>query len=395
MCEMVDKKRRSHHNEGSVYYAAYRDRWVAEVTTSLGKRKRSYCKTERDAVRKKNELLRELEQGTLATGPQRKLGDYLEDWIENVHKDKLRVSTYVKYKKLIKYIGVDLGNVWLQKLTPEQVRRFYTKMGTKKDKGGRGLSSKTIHEIHGVLHLALDNAVRWNYVGRNVCELVTPPRIVSREATLLTLEQAQTLLSSVREHRLEVLLTMAVVTGMRRGELLALRWANIDFERQTLLVLHTVDYIPHYGYVETEPKTKAGKRLISLPSFLLDMLQQHRVKLLKQQLKQGDDWENRDLVFPDLRGGYFNSNYLLRIFKKLLKEAGLPHIHFHDLRHSAATILLSMGVNMKVIQELLGHSDISITLRTYSHLLPSLQQDVVQTWNDVFGEDGEGNKKQR
>jgi integrase len=383
---MAEKKRRG-HNEGSVYYEEGRDRWVAAVSIGPGKRKKFYFKTKQEALKKKNEALRELEQGTLATGSQRKLKDYLEDWIENVHKDKLRISTYVKYKKLIKYIVADLGDIWLQKLTPEQVRRFYTKMGTKKDKGGRGLSSKTIHEIHGVLHLALDNAVRWNYVGRNVCDLVKPPRIVSREATPLTLEQAQVLLNKVREHRLEVLLTMAVVTGMRRGELLALRWANIDFERQTLLVLHTVDYIPHYGYVETEPKTKAGRRLISLPSFLLDMLQQHRVKLLKQQLKQGDDWENRDLVFPDLRGGYFNSNYLLRIFKKLLKEAGLPHMHFHDLRHSAATILLSMGVNMKVIQELLGHSDVAITLGLYSHLLSSMQKDVMSKWDDVFGSD--------
>jgi integrase len=185
-----------------------------------------------------------------------------------------------------------------------------------------------------------------------------------------------------------------VVTGMRRGELLALRWSNIDFERQTLLVLHTVDYIPKYGYVETEPKTKAGKRLISLPSFLVDMLKQHRIQQFEQCLKAGDVWENRDLVFPDLHGGYFNSNYLLRMFKKLLQEAGIPHMHFHDLRHSAATILLSMGVNMKVIQELLGHSDIAITLGRYSHLLPNMQQDVVNKWDDVFGDDNEMDEKE-
>jgi len=238
---MAERKRRG-HNEGSVHYEESRDRWVAAVSIGPGKRKKFYFKTKQEALKKKNEALRELEQGTLATGPQRKLIDYLEDWIENVHKDKLRISTYVKYRKLIKYIvDSDLGDVWLQKLTPEQVRRFYTKMGAKKDIGGRGISSKTIHEIHGVLHLALDNAVRWNYVGRNVCDLVKPPRIVSREATPLTLEQAKVLLNKVREHRLEVLLTMAVVTGMRRGELLALRWSNIDFERQILLVLHTVD----------------------------------------------------------------------------------------------------------------------------------------------------------
>lgn len=123
-------------------------------------------------------------------------------------------------------------------------------------------------EAWATIHLALKNAVRWGYVSRNVCDLVEPPRIVSREAIPLTLDQAHILLESVREHRLEMLLTMAVVTGMRRGELLALRWSNIDFERRTLLVLHTVDYIPKYGYVKTEPKTAAGKRLVSLPSFL-------------------------------------------------------------------------------------------------------------------------------
>lgn len=232
-----------------------------------------------------------------------------------------------------------------------------------------------------------------SYVSRNVCDFVDPPRIVSREATPLTLEQAQALLKSVREHRLETLLTMAVVTGMRRGELLALRWSNIDLSRKTLLVLHTVDYIPKYGYVETEPKTMAGKRLVSLPSFLIDMLKQHRVRQLEQQLKQGEVWEGRDLVFPDLRGEYFNPNYLLRVFKRVLAEAGIPHMHFHDLRHSAATILLSMGVNVKVIQELLGHSDIDITLGLYSHLLPSMQQEVVDRWEDVFGRTDEDHNK--
>jgi integrase len=389
---MAARKRRG-HNEGTVFYLASRDRWVVDVTVSTGKRKRFYFKTKQEAIRGRNELLREVEQSTLATGPRRKLGEYLEDWIENVHKDELRISTYVKYKKLIKYIVAELGNVWLQKLTPEQVRRFYTRLGKKKEDGGRGLSSKTIHEVHGVLHLALENAVRWSYVSRNVCDLVKPPRIVSREPTPLTLEQAQALLETVREHRLEVLLAVAVVTGMRRGELVALRWSNIDFKRKTLLVLHTVDYIPKYGYVETEPKTKAGKRLVKLPDFLLDMLKQHRAKLLEQQLKKGVAWENRDLVFPDLRGGYFNPGYLDKVFAKLLREAGVPHMPFHDLRHSAATILLSMGVNIKVIQQLLGHSDIAITLRIYGHLLPSMQDEAVEKWEDAFRRDDETNQQ--
>jgi integrase len=376
---MAEKKRRGHH-EGSVYYVASRDRWVAEISIGPGKRKKFYYRTKQEAIRKRNEALRELERGELATGPRRKLGDYLKDWIENIHKDNIRVSTYVKYKKLIKYIVADLGEVWLQQLTPEQVQRFYAK------KRRDGLSSKTVHEIHGVLHLALKHAVRWNYVARNVCDLLDSPRVVSRKGTPLTLEQAKRLLERIRGHRLEVVLMMAVVTGMRRGEILALRWSDVDLDRCVLRVLHTVDYIPKYGYVEGEPKTQAGKRTIDLPVFFIEMLRQHRVKQSEQCRKVGEAWENRDLVFPDLKGGYLNPGYVLRMFDKILQSADLPHMHFHDLRHSAATILISMGVNPKVIQELLGHSDISITLGVYGHLFPSMQQDVADKWQNVFGD---------
>ncbi len=379
---MPEKKRRG-HNEGSVYFDASRNRWVAAISISPGRRKKFYFEKKQDAVKKKNEALRELEQGTLATGTQRKLGEYLESWIENVHKNNIRISTYVKYKKLIKYIVADLGEVWLQKLTPEQVQQFYAKK--RKD----GLSSKTVHEIHGVLHLALKHAVRWNYVSRNVCDLLDSPRVVSRRGTPLTLDQARRLLEGIQGHRLEAVLMMAMITGMRKGEILALRWSDVDFERQVLHVLRTVDYIPPYGYVENEPKTQAGKRTIDLPAFFLEMLKQHRVKQSKQRLKVGEAWENRDLVFADLAGGYLNPIHVLRMFKKILQQAGLPHMHFHDLRHSAATILISMGIHPKVIQELLGHSDISITLGIYGHLFPSMQQDVVERWQDMFGEKNE------
>jgi integrase len=379
---MVEKKRRG-HNEGSVYYIPERDRWVAEISMGPGKRKKFYCKSKQEALKKKNEALRELEQGTLATGPQQKLKDYLEDWIENVHGDGLRISTNENYKKLIKYLVADLGDVWLQKLTPEQVRRFYTK------KGKDGLSSKTINSIHGVLHVALDNAVRWGMVSRNVCDLVDPPRIVSREVVPLSVEQARRLVKHVEGHRLEVLLTMAVVTGMRRGELLALRWSDIDFDHSRLLVLHSVDFIAKHGYVLGEPKTASGKRVISLPTFLIEMLKQHQSRQLEHR-KTVENWQSLDLVFPNLSGGYTHPNHMGDLFRKLLKEAELPPIHFHDLRHSAASILLCIGVNIKVIQELLGHSDISITLRTYSHLMPTMQQEVVETWNDVFKKKAEG-----
>jgi len=385
---MAEKKRRG-HKEGSVYYVEARDRWVAEVSVDTGKRKKVYCKSKQEAIQEKNRMLRELERGNLATGPQRKLKDYLEDWLENVHKSKLRLGTYINYKKLIGYVVAELGDIWLQKLTPQRVQAFYAKKLDEK------LSSKVVHEIHGVLHLALKNAVLWGLVPRNVCDLVTPPRIVSREVVPLTIEQARVLMNHVHGHRLEVLLAMAVVTGMRRGELLALHWSNIDFERGLLLVLHSVDFIAGHGYVEGKPKTAAGKRVVSLPSFLLDMLKQHRAQQLEQRAIVAD-WVDNDLVFSNLKGGYMHPNHMGEEFRDLLKEAGLPPLRFHDLRHSAATILLARGVNIKVVSELLGHSDIVITLRTYGHLLPAMQDDAVDSWRDGFnegdkpGEDGGG-----
>jgi integrase len=374
---MPDKRRG--HNEGSVYYEESRDRWVAAISLENGKRKKAYCKTKQEAIRKKNEMLREAEQGTLPTGPNQKLKDYLPDWLENVQREKLRPNSYIKYKKMIRHIVEELGEIYLTKLTPEQVKRFYTK------KLQAGVASKTVHDIHGVLHVALDNAVNWGYIPRNVCDLIDAPRAVSRQGTPLTVEQAKLLLEKIKTHRLEVLITMAIVTGMRRGELLALRWSCVDLNRGLVLVLRTVDNIDEFGYIEDEPKTKSSKRTVYLPPFLIEMLKKHRKdqEALKQRVNQ---WEEKNLVFPDLHGGYLNPSYMLQMFKGILEDAGLPPMHFHDLRHSAATILLSMGVNVKVIQDLLGHSNVSITLNTYSHLIPSMQQGAAIMMNDVFGQ---------
>lgn len=381
---MVEKGKRLHagHKEGSVYYVEARDRWVAEITLETGKRKKAYCKTRQEAQRKKNEMLRELERGMLATGPQRKLGEYIQDWLENTHKSKLRLSVYLNYRKHVKHIVAGLGDIWLQKLTPQQVQSFLTK------KLDEGLSPKYVREMLGVLRLALKNAVQWGYVSRNVCELVTRPRVPKHDIAPLTLEQAQRFRQHLQGHRFEVLITMAVVTGMRRGELLSLRWSDIDFQRGILQVLHTVDRFTGYGYVEGEPKSAAGVRSIRLPAFLVEMLKQHRVQQVAQK-SQAKTWQERDLVFPNSRGGYLHPNHLGEAFRELLEEAGLPSIRFHDLRHSAATILLSMVVNIKVIQEMLGHSDISITLRVYGHLLPSMQQEAVDRWDSAFQEQKE------
>ena len=377
----MTKRKRRGQGEGSIYYREDEKRWVASFIGEDGKRRYRSGKTRKEAYEKFQQALQEQKQGKLITGTHQTVRQYLEYWLDAVCKPPaLRISSYEKYRKLINtYILPALGHIQLQKLTPQHVQALYRK------KGDDGLSSKMINSIHGVLHKALGNAVRWNLVSRNICDLVSPPRIVKPTIESLKMEQAHKLLEAVRGHRLEVLLIVALTTGIRRGELLALRWSEVDLEEQRIQVRRTVDYITGYGYVETEPKTAAGKRLIALPYFVANILKQHRLQQLEAKLKVGRAWEDRDLVFTDLHGGYFNPRYLGKLFDKVLAEADLPHMRFHDLRHSAATLLLSMGVHLKVVQEILGHSTITMTADIYSHVLPSMQEDAMGKWDDEFG----------
>jgi len=165
---------------------------------------------------------------------------------------------------------------------------------------------------------------------------------------------------------------------------LALRWSDIDFEKGMLHVQRTVSHIPGNSYFESEPKTKSGRRRIILPGVTIEALKVHRVCQDKARLEAGEKWRDREIVFANYSGGFLRGDTVLDLFYQLLKDAGLPPMRFHDLRHSAATILFAAGVNPKVIQELLGHSTISITLEVYSHVLPSMQQEAAGKMDDIF-----------
>lgn len=368
------------HGEGSIYQRKD-GRWTASITLEDRKRKTFYGKTRKEVQELLKNALHQQQQGTLATGPQQTVKQFLEQWLEQVHKPTIRLSSYIKYRGLLdRDILPVLGHLRLQKLTPQHVQALYAK------KLKEGLTARTIHSIHSLLHKALDNAARWDLVGRNVCDLVTQPRPTQKEIRPLNKEQAMQLLKAAREHRFEALLTMAVATGMRRGELLGLRWQDINFADACLHVRRTVNRIRGHGIVESEPKTSQGKRKITLPQFAVEALKEHRLRQREARLQAGSAWQEHDLVFSNIYGGYLDPGNALRIFHKLVEEAGLPHMRFHDLRHSAATILLGMGVHPKVVQELLGHSKIGVTIDIYSHILPSMQQEAMGKMHDAFKE---------
>jgi integrase len=368
------------NGEGSIYRRKSDGRWVGSLSLPDGTRKVFYGKKQSEVIAKLDEAANDLRRGMLAVGSNTTLQEFLENWLENVHKPTIRLSTYLNYRKLLKnYLVPGLGKVKIHKLTPQQVQAFYSQ------KISEGLAPKTVNNIHGILHKALDNAVKWNILPRNVCDAVTPPRIPRKEKNVLTKQQAHTLLEEVRTHRLEALLTLAIKTGMREGELLALHWQDMNFEDCSLQVKRAVSYLKGYGYVESEPKTAKGRRMIKLPVFVVDILIRHKAQQEEQRREVGSIWIDKDLVFTNAQGYYFSSSTLRKVFRRFLVSIGLPHMRFHDLRHSAATILLAMKVHPKVVQEILGHSQIAMTLDVYSHALPSMQEDVTKQWDSEFG----------
>jgi len=375
---MANKRRG--HGEGSIYRRKD-GRWAASITLEHGKRKYFYGDTRREVQEKLKVALREQQQGTLATGPQQTLKAYLEQWIEQVHKPIIRASTYEMYRVVVyKHLIPGLGHIQLQKLTPQHLQSFFTK------KQDEGLSAGRVKAFHTLLHEALENAVKWNLVTRNVCDLVSVAAPGRREMHTLTQEQAKRFLQAAREHRLEVLFIVAVVTGMRRGELLALHWQDVDLDAGCLFVRYTANRIGKLGIVVSEPKTKHGRRKIVLPDFVIEALKRHREQQQAARNQAGPKWRETDVVFCNIYGGYIEATNLRTVFKRILKSAGLSDIRFHELRHSAATILLGMGIHPKIVQELLGHSSIGITLDVYSHVLPTMQQEAMNKFGDVFKE---------
>jgi len=370
---------RQRHGDGSVFQRKD-GRWVVQIILESGKKKQFYFKSEKEALAARRKLLHEKEQGTLATGSRQLLGVYLTNWLEQVYKPTVRPNTYKQYRSIVNYHLIPaLGNIAVQKLTAEKVQSFYAR------KLDEGLAPKSIALIHAVLRKALNNAVKWGLVSRNVTKLVTLPRVERYEAQTLTVEQALKLIEVAGGSRIEALLLVALATGMRRGELLALRWNDIDFEKGVVHVQRTMSYIYGYGYKESEPKTRSSRRVIVLPEVATEALKVHREYQGQARIKAGEKWQEQGIVFCNIYGGFFNPSAVVAKFKVLLKDAGLPDMRFHDLRHSAATILLIAGVHSKVVQERLGHSTILTTLNVYSHVLPSMQQDAADKIDDLFG----------
>lgn len=378
---MARKKSTGHrgHGEGSI--TERKDgRYQIAITLENGQRKYYYAPNKKEAVELLRKIQQEQHQGTLPTGPQQTLEQYLKEWLA-AHKHTIRPRSWERYEAIIRlHLVPTLGKLTLQKLTAQHLDRLY------RQKLEDGLKPKTVAAIHTMLHTALDKAVKLGLVGRNVCEMASPPRVVRKEITPLNLEQIRQLLEAAKGHPQETLFILALATGMRRGELLGLKWQDIDLERGVLRISRALVRLPTgQGYAEAETKTAKSRRSIALTAFAVEALKKHRE--IQQQWRDaaGAFWQDNDYVFCKPMGEHLDPGYdVLVQLKKLLDKVGLPNIRFHDLRHSTATLLLSKGVHPKIVQEILGHSEIGMTLNTYSHVLPTMQKEAMEKLDDLF-----------
>jgi len=368
------------NNEGTINKRSD-GRWQAIMSLQGGKRKYFYGKTRQEVARRLREAQHEVGSGLPMLDERQTVQQYLETWIETV-KPQVRPSSWRRYGDYVRvHLVPGLGKIALTKLTPQLVQLLYSR------KLAEGPSQSTVHHIHGLLHRALKDALRMGLVQRNVTEMVRAPRRSSREMATLSEEQAKGLLREVKDDRFAALYLLALTTGMREGELLGLRWQDVDLERATVQVRVNVQEADG-RFVIAETKTSYSRRNISLARAAVEALRKHKVRQDEERSTLGDAWKGSlGLVFPNTLGGVMiPDNLVKRSFKSALARAGLsPDIRFHDIRHTAATLLLSRGVHPKVVSEMLGHADISITLRVYAHVTPNMQQAAVSVMDGVFG----------
>jgi integrase len=305
------------------------------------------------------------------------LGDFLKEWLENT-KASNRQATWSQYEQLIRsYVLPHLGKTKLKDLRPDHVQSLYNQLLAS------GTGTHTVIKIHTLLHTALEHAIRLGLVNRNVTNATIPPKEPAKEMKILDESQISQLLVAAIGTRLEAILYFAVTTGMRQMELLGLKWSDLDWSKQTIKVERQL-VRPDRGEAQfSQPKTRNGRRTVALGDRTIAVLRKHYDVQFQERKQAGERWTDHGLVFATKFGTPIHPRNLLRDFKILLKEAGLPEIRFHDLRHTAASLMLNHNIPVIVVSRRLGHAKPSITLDIYGHLIPSMQAEVAQKIDDL------------
>ncbi len=363
-------------NEVSIYKRK-NGSYASQVTID-GKRLTKYFKTRKEANEWLLEMQIKIRNGVSLAGSKIPLSEYFEDYLKSI-KTIVKPNTHSQYSQIVKqHILPIIGKYKLEDLKPNIIQQLYNYHLD------QGVSERTVILIHAVLHRALKQAVLWGILSWNPSDGVIRPKKKHNEMKVLNDHQVRTLLLAAKGTPMETLLQVEVTTGLRFGELLGLKWGDLDWGTRRLQIQRQVYRVKGQGLVFSEPKTKAGRRTIILGKNTIEVLKNHWEMQQKTIVELGDLWKNNDLIFPSVTGTPTDQSNVFKRFKEILKSAGLPNIRFHDLRHTAATLMLKQKINPKIVQERLGHADISMTLNTYSHVLPSMQEEAAEKIDEII-----------
>jgi integrase len=369
--------RRRANNEGTIFFRESRGEWVAQVSLSGG-RLTKYAKTQRECRDWIRETLTKIGNGLTFSGTQVTLAKFVETWLDGKELSR-RAKTVGQYRQIVElHILPRLGKMRLQDIQPAHLKQLYL---SKKEEG-RG--ARTVQLIHAVMHSVLNQAIKEGILGRNTAALVERPKVEQTEQQILTESQAQQLvLASMRTH-IGTLIYLALMTGMREGELLGLKWSDVDWVKSQIHVQRQLQRIKGQGAVLVPPKTKAGRRQIKMGLGTMDRLSTHQQEQTQVKAGLGDRWEENDLVFPNTLGKPMACENMSAEFKRLLKQNGLPMIRFHDLRHTSISFLLDIGTPVNTVQKRAGHSKASVTTDTYGHSLGHSEEEAAERIEEML-----------
>ena len=338
-----------------------------------GKRNRMYktVGSMKEAKSVMRQMIVDMERGIAVRKSPKRVSEWLDEWLE-MYLPNIAETTKIGYKTKIKnYIKPALGDIYLQSLRAEHVQKMVN------DMIARGLAPKNIRDTYNNINAAMKKAVRLRMIPFNPCEGVELPKLKRYRAKVYDIKMIHHLLDVAKDTDMYLPILLCVTVGLRRGELLALRWDNIDFKNSILQVRSNM-VRGEKDYVIKSPKTEAGVRDIRLGDEVMSVLREERKRYLEDALAQGIGFQNLNFVIRQSDGSPIRPDSMSRKWRRFLEDKKLPSIRFHDLRHSNATALIQAGVNARVVQQRLGHSDVNITLNTYTHVLPEMDMEAAE-----------------
>lgn len=378
---------RGHIRKRGNYYSIVIDIGNDPITKKRKQKWYSGYKTKREAEKALSEIINRLENGNYYDLQNILVTDYLNKWLNNYIKNNYARNTYSSYLNIInRYISPNIGKIELLKLKPFHIQSLYNHMIN-----DLNLSSSTINICHSTIHSALNQAIKWEILNSNPADAVKPPKKEKVRFNILNVAEVNSLLKTIKNTSFYLPVLLAVTTGMRRSELLALKWNNVDLDKGLIFVENQIRFTSKDTFELLPCKTHNSERTIFMLPYTIPLLKEHKKNQLEKKIAFGDNYNDFNFICTKDTGYPYNPKYISTKFYDLIRRRNnkynIPIIRFHDLRHTHATLLIEQGINPKIVAERLGHKSIRTTLDIYSHALPSMQQEAAEKLNNVLNEE--------